>query len=214
MSLQAQVLTFEGINDWTGVFQVPIGNFYNGGGGPDYGIEFSENSLALCLNTATRSCSNTSRGETGNPASRNSAMYFQTGPSAFMNRETGFTTGFSFFYAAPFTGTASFNVWSDLDGTGTLLASLILPQTPESSPPPCYGADYCTFFPAGVSFDGTARSVTFTGTDRVVFDDITFGSATPGVDPSVVPEPATVALLGSGLAVLFGVGYTRRRREA
>ncbi len=205
----AQVLNFEGIGASPTNPEPPIGNFYNGGAGPNYGIDFSPNALALCLNTPTQSCSNTSRGGRGDPASQNTGLFFLTGASTYMNSMSGFTNGFSFFYAAP-NNAGSFNVWSGLNGTGTLLATLALAQTP-TGPEPCYGAGFCPFAAAGVSFAGVAQSVTFAGVaNQIVFDDVTFGSPIPGVVST--PEPATWALLGAGLSVVAAAA--RRRRSA
>ena len=203
----AQVLTFEGISTFAGgVNSAPIGNYYNGGAGPNYGVQFSGNALALCLNTAERTCSNTSRGGRGDPNSQGTAMYFQTGSTAYMNRAAGFTTGFSFFYS-DVTGAGAFDVYSGLNGTGTLLASLTLPAT-ATGPEPCYGANFCPFIAAGLNFAGVAQSVLFTGTDALVLDDITIGSATAGA--VTTPEPGTWALLASGIA---GIGILARRRR-
>ena len=204
-TLRAQVLTFEGIASAANPV-VPIGNYYNGGAGPNYGVQFSDNALALCLNTATVSCSNTSRGGQGNANSQGGAMYFQAGTNAYMNRAAGFMTGFSFFYT-DVTGAGSFDVWSGLNGTGTLLATLALPETTTGSG--CFGAAFCPFIPAGISFAGVAQSVTFEGTNALVLDDITIGSATAGV--VTTPEPGTWALLGTGLLAVGGVVMRRRR---
>lgn len=100
---------------------------------------------------------------------------------------------------------------SSLNGTGTVLATLDLPKTPEGrGAAPCNSTDdYCPWEPFGVNFSGTAMSVIFTGTaNHIDFDNITLGSSTP---MSGVPEPAT------GILVLAGIGLVRlavmRRRK-
>jgi len=215
VSAQAQVLDFENIAS-----SYPSGNntlvqgFYNGGtssagtSGTNYGIEFSSNALAICLNTPGVSCSNTSRGGLGNPSSARGGLFFLTGSETYMNRNAGFMNGFSFFYSAANTG-GSFSVWSGLNGTGDLLASLNLGTTPSTCGSE-YSAGFCPFVAAGVNFAGVAKSVTFAGAaNQIVFDDVTFGNSKPGVS---VPEPASAALLAAGMAGLVGVA--RRRRKA
>jgi hypothetical protein len=206
---QGQVLDFEGIVTPGDQFTA-IGNWYNGGGGPNYGIEFSSNALALCLQPADQCGNNTSRGGLGNPTSAFGGLFFLDGPLTLMNRAAGFTTGFSFFYTAV-VGPGAFNVWSGLNGTGTLLAHADLPVTPDGSAlPNCFSTNFCPYFPIGVAFAGTALSVTFEGAaNQIAFDDVTFGSATPG---ETVPEPASMMLLGTGLVGLYGA--IRRRRES
>ena len=205
-----QVLNFEGILP-PGVQFAPIGNFYDGGAGPNFGIDFSANALALFLNTTTEQLSNTSRGGQGDPTSQLGGLLFLDGPSTVMNSAAGFTDGFSFFYTAIAVG-GSFTVFSGLDGTGTNLGTLALGTTPSTCDP-SYGAGFCPFFAAGLSFAGTGHSVVFAGVaNQIVFDDVTFGSATPGGGggETTTPEPASIALMATGLC---GVGVVARRRR-
>jgi len=198
-------LTFENIATYPHPNTVQILDFYNGGTssvgttGPNYGVSFPANALNICLNTLSSVCSNTSRGRQGDPNSQLGALFFLSGSNTFVNVPGGFTTGFSFNYTAINVG-GTVNVWSGLNGTGSLLASWNLPVTPSG---PCvgYGAGFCPFYPVGVGFSGTAMSIDFGGVaNQIVFDDVTFGSSTPGV-----PEPGTLAMFGSGVVGLAGM---------
>jgi hypothetical protein len=133
--------------------------------------------------------------------------YFLTGPGDVMDVPAGFNVGFSFYYSAiEFPGAVT--VWSGLDGTGSLLGSINLPVTPSGGSAECTYGQYCPWFPTGVAFSGTAESVIFTGTANYIgFDNITLGASIP----QGTPEPASLALLGAGLA---GLGFARRRKVA
>jgi hypothetical protein len=179
------VLDFEGVNATYPSGYANVQNFYNGGtssdgtSGTNFGIGFTANALAICLNTPGISCSNTSRGGLGNPASALGALFFLDGAETFMNVPAGFDTGFSFFYTAPNQpGTVS--VFDGLNGTGNLLATLNLPTT-LSGCDSSFGAGFCPFFASGIGFSGIAQSVSFAGVaNQVVFDDVTFGQHHPG----------------------------------
>ena len=185
------VLDFQGVANPSN--STTVGGFYNGGvsgdgnSGPNYGVEFSPNALAI---NSYNGCCEPDPG----------VLYFLTGPGVFINYAAGFTTGFSFFYASN-TADSSVSVYDGLNGTGNVLASFGLSQNWSSN------CGYCIWDPIGVAFGGTARSIGFFGAANFVgFDRVTFGSDRPGE----VPEPATLAMLISGIG-LVGVA-TRRRR--
>lgn len=207
------VLNFEGVNATYPSGFAQILDFYNGGlssdgtSGTNYGVSFSSNALAICLNTPGTSCSNTSRGGVA-PGSQFGGLFFLEGAETILDYGAGFTTGFSFVYAQPNTQGGQVRVYDGLGGTGNLLGSISLGLTAST----CggeYGASYCPFEAVGVAFGGTAKSIVFAGVaNYVVFDDITFGSVTPG-EPTV-PEPATWAMMILGFGI---VGYSARRRR-
>ncbi len=203
------VLDFENVNATYPSGYAFVQDFYNGGlssdgtSGTDYGVSFSSNAQAICLNTIGTSCSNTSRGGFGNPNSQLGALFFLSGAETFMNVSSGFDTGFSFFYTA-ILQTGSVSVYDGFNGTGNLLATLSLGLT-SSTCDSAYGAGFCPFVATGVGFSGIAKSVSFAGVaNQIVFDDVTFGSTVPDV-----PVPAAVWLFASGLISL--VGFARRK---
>lgn len=167
-----------------------VENYYAGGlgslgsgPGPNYGITFSPNAQVLTdASLQLPACaSQIANGQnTTNMPSPLNAVIFQSGSAATMNVSGGFTTGLSFYYAAPITA-GFINVWSGPNGTGTLLTTLNLPLTPGCP----QGPQYCDWQPIGIAFAGTAQSVDFGGaTNAIIFDNITLGAATPGSPPS------------------------------
>lgn len=200
------VLDFEGLDNLESV-----GGFYNGGTssngnmGPNLGVAFSDNTLAVIDQDAGGT------GNFGGEPSPSTAMFFLTGASSIMNVAAGFDTGFSFFYSA-INNPGSVSVFDGLNGTGSLLATLTIPVTPFNGAPDPTG-QFSPFVPIGVGFDGIARSVSFAGVqNQIAFDDVTFGAVIPGGgEPNAIPEPETIALVGLGL---LGLAAGRRRRSA
>lgn len=192
---QVRVLTFEGIANDT-----EVASFYSG-------ITFSMNAFGLVR---------TNLGGSGNfggePSSGTAAVFSDLpGEPAYFNVAAGFSDGFGTFYSAPGVP-GSLEIFSGLNGTGALLASLMLPVTPFGSVAGCPqnpGASFCPFSFVGTTFSGVAQSVSFgSALNDFVFDDITIGSA---VAVSVVPEPSTIVLLGAGMLAVVGIRSRRRR---
>lgn len=185
------VLDFEGAGNAASLL-----DFYNGGtdsqgnSGANLGVNFASNALSVIQSA---------QGGTGNfinnPSGR-TVMFFLTG-SAVLNYSAGFTTGFSFFYSS--STAAVINVWDGLNATGNLLGSLNL--TAQFQNNGCTSG-YCNWTASGINFLGTARSIDFGGgVNAIGYDDITFGSSTPG-GSSPVPVPATLGLFSLALAGL------------
>jgi hypothetical protein len=207
----AITLNFEDVNATYPSGFAFVQDFYNGGtssvgtSGTNFGVSFSSNAQAICLNTVGVTCSNTSRGGLA-PGSEKGGLFFLAGPETFMNVAAGFDTGFSFNYSAP-NNPGNVSVFDGLNGTGTLLATLALPTT-TSGPCAGFNAGFCPFFPVGVAFSGVAKSVSFAGVaNQIVIDDVTFGSITPGI-----PEPETYALMLAGLGVIATVARRRKMK--
>lgn len=211
-ALQAQTLNFEGIGvGYPFIGTVPINNFYNGGtsaagtSGVNYGVQFSSDAEAVCLNSLTVFCSLASRDGVGDPNSRTGAMIFTNSSQTIMNRQLGMVNALTFQFVALDPGGTAW-AWSGLNGTGTMLGSVALPASTEIGTCELYLAAFCPFSLQTLTFTGVARSIVFTGVaDQAAIDDITFEAA-------VVPEPSTVALFGFGLTAMAIVALRRRRR--
>ncbi len=190
------MLDFEGLGD-----RAPVGDFYNGGGGTDYGIEFSTHTLAVIDRDAGGT------GNFGGEPSPDTIMFFLEGSEAMMNFATGFDVGFSFYYTA-INNPGSLKVYDNVWGAGNVLANLILGLTPNNGAPDPNGT-FSPLIPLGVAFDGLAKSVSFAGVaNQIGFDNVTFGTDNPRPP---VPEPSTFLLFSAGLVGL--VCYRRKRKK-
>lgn len=197
------VLTFEGLqnSEWVDQFYDGGTGHLGSGPGSNFGIRFS-NAVAFIDSDAGGT------GNFGGEPSPSTAITFLGASATTMNVAAGFDTGFSFFYSA-IAAPGVVRVWSDLDGTGTLLVELDLALTPFQGAPDPTGA-FSPFLPFGVTFDGIARSVDFSGSsNQIGFDNITLGSERPIGAAQAVPEPGSLLLLAAGLA---GVGLLARLR--
>ena len=187
------ILDFEGVGNLEQILDFYDGGYggYGSGPGPDYGITFGPDALALIDADAGGS------GNFANAPSGSTISFFLTGPGVVMNVEAGFTTGFSFFYTSAREGTVT--VFDGPDGTGSVLATVpveVQYNTCGASGDPS-GAFAC-WTEVGVTFSGTAFSVNFGGVQNYTgFDEITLGSATPGaegIEKEILVSPGEIEI--------------------
>ena len=195
-------------------------NYFNGGSdsvandgtGPNLGITFSSN--ASVQKGGTNAATGAGKFE-NNPSGQSEILYYSFATPATanaMNFAGGFT-GVSFNYSLAGNSAAydsTVDIWSGLNGTGTLLDTLSLTAAANTIGCTGHGDSYCTWSlatSAGTNF-GTAESVTFGANSTAAFTE--FDGVTLNTSP--VPLPAAGWLLMSGLAGLGGLA--RRRRAA
>ncbi len=187
----AVTLTFEGATSFASIEDFYAGGTDSAGAmGTDYGLSFTGSALAL---------KNDELGPyfSGEPSP--STVMFSAGDSpSILNASMGLTGLVSFYYATETGVVGNVKVFSGLDGSGMLLASVVFGNDQIG----CAVAPQCRFDFATAKFGGIARSVDFGDSSSIAFDNVSV---------TAVPEPGIYALLLAGLGV---VGFAGRRRNA
>jgi hypothetical protein len=191
------VLTFEGLKN-----HEPVADYYDGGTGglgsgpgPNYGITFSSNGLALVREHPFP----------GDPSPPTVLLLgnFNVGAGQPISMTMDDTNGFSqslIFYDIVIGRAATVTIYSGLDGGGTMLAQDTLPTVPVTNE--VFGN------PVTLSFSGNAQSVVFTGGNlQLALDNITFGAA-------AVPEPAGWLSLAIGIGCSCLLCPRRQRADS
>lgn len=190
--VSAQVLIdFEGPTSFESV-----DDYYDGGTdgagvvGPDLGVVFGGDVLALRNAPPEDVFFSNAPSPIG--------VMTPVGAASTMNVDVGFSGVFSLYYSST-AATSGVQLWSGLNGTGSLLANLGFLANAQTG---CSDTSYCNFDLLSTTFTGIARSATFTGATNVAaIDNI---SITP------VPEPAAMLAMSLGMV---GLAAARRRRR-
>ena len=201
-------LTFEGLKN-----QEQVADYYNGktggdridemamkyanggsSGGPNYGISFGGNSLAIVAEDAGGT------GRFANNPSGTTVLSFNDAikSNSFMNVSGGFTTGIAFWYSQPFYP-ITVKIYEGLNATGKLLATMNLPQSPNNCPVDKANNSLANCWaPVGVTFQGVAHSVDFTGANFSAFDNFTIGDSVTVPFPPITP-PLSACPIQAGI---------------
>lgn len=177
----------------------PILNFYNGGKtylgigpGPNYGVSFVDDNARVFTQTSRLIGTFTKPGIM--------QLYSDTaregqGISTTMNVSGGFAGTIAFDYAA-IDSAGMIQIYSGLNGKGTLLSTVKLPVTSPVDGPGTFVSDSATF-------SGVAHSAVFSGGNKQLgIDDFQFSS---------VPEPSSGLMLLSGVLLCSVAAHSRWR---
>lgn len=173
-----------------------IAEFYNGGtdgagnSGANLGVSFTDAAVGISNDANFSYYSNAPTGGTVMAA-------FDT--TATMNVASGFAGQLTFWYSSSVAALDAVNIYSGLNGTGTLLASASLFGNAKLG---CSDTDFCRFDLTSVKFADIAKSVNFGGNAQfVAYDNI-------GITP--VPELDTYVMLAAGLVAM---ALIKRRQQ-
>jgi hypothetical protein len=174
----------------------PIAEFYNGGTdgagntGPNLGVSFTDAAVGVSNDVYFSYYSN---------APTMGTVMAAFDGTATMNVAKGFSGKLTFWYASSVTTLDAVNIYSGLNGTGTLLASASLFGNASLG---CSDTPFCRFDMTSVKFAGVAQSVNFGGNAQfVAYDNI-------GITP--VPELDTFMMLAAGLVAM---AFIKRRQQ-
>jgi hypothetical protein len=176
-----------------------IEQFYAGGtdslglAGPDLGVAFGPDAMAL---------RNDETGPFFSGAPSPIGILTAVGSAATMNVAAGFVGEVSFWYSSA--EAVQVNVWSGIDGTGSVLKTFQLANNATSG---CSASPFCNWEKLSLNLGAGAvgRSITFGDAGAMTgFDNVTV---------TAVPEPESVVLLAFGLAGL-GVAVARKKQQA
>lgn len=185
-SAASVTLDFEGAGGF-----VPVGEFYNGGAGTNFGVSFTDAVIAVV---------NDEFGPYFSNAPTPGTVMSADDATATMNVVSGFSGRLAFYYSALNSTLDAVKIYSGLNGTGDLLGQISLSGNAQLGG--CSDSPFCNWQEVSLGFAGVAQSAVFASAANMGFDNITI---TP------VPEPGTYAMLGLGLGLL---GLVARRRRA
>ena len=218
-------LTFNQLRNGTFIqnyFDGGLSSYAPSGDGPNDGVVFSGNADELKQGFNGTAPSGGAGKFENNPSSLNGVLYFtySSTTTSYLNDAAGFTA-LSFGYSLLnnlSTYDDTVELFSGLNGTGTLLGSLLLspngtavacatsPSTSTSGP--SAKDEFCTWSAASASNFGDAQSISFGGTSSTPLEGIEFDD----IQLTSTPLPGAFPLFATGLGALGLLGWRRKRK--